>query len=67
MAPQHCVFLQLPFIDSTRSPMLPACLGCGATDEHIFGVVKAKHVPGGLPDVCDAPHSTGTSELGGLP
>lgn len=47
--------------------MLPACPRHGATEEHFFGTVKAKHVPGGLPDVSDACYGTGNSKLKNLP
>lgn len=47
--------------------MLPACLRHSATEEHVFGIVKAKRVPGGLPDISDACHGTGNSKLKSLP
>lgn len=43
--------------------MLPACPRHSATEEHAFGIAKAKRVPGGLPDVSGASHGTGNSKL----
>lgn len=64
VAPQHRFFFSCPLLIVAETTCKRHVWG---TEEQVFGIIKAKHIPGGLPDLSDACYGTGNRKLKDLP